>query len=326
MIPQCLRNRPFLPIATSHLTLRPVEMKDAEELARLANDHRIAERLARLPHPYSLQNAKDFIHASQEGLRKGDFVRLAVIRRKDQQFMGMIGLEGDLGYWLGIEFWGQGYGKEAMKAFVEFCFFALGQDLLKASALVDNIPSRRVFESLGFSIVGDKESTSVYYEGTKPAFWYELKKTDFLTKHQEHERPLVWVVAAALINQDGKMLIAQRPEGKPLPGVWELPGGKMELGESPERALVRELHEELGIVVKEDDLEPLLFASHRYDTFHMIMPIYLCQTWEGEAHGAEGQNVTWATYEDLADFPLPSADITLAHKLADILKIWGVWV
>lgn len=326
MIPSFLQNRPFLPIATEHLTLRPVEEKDAEAMAILANDSRIAERLARLPHPYSLKDAYQFITYCQNGLMKGAFVNLAIIRTKDQRFMGMIGLEEDLGYWLGVEFWGQGFGKEAMKAFVQFCFFVLNRETLTASALVENTPSRKIFEGLGFSQTGTKESTSVFYEGTKPAISYEFLKQDFLEKYRAHERPLVWVVGAALINKEGRLLISERPEGKSLAGVWELPGGKMEQGESPEQALMRELKEELGIQVKEDDLESLTFASYRYDTFHMIIPLYLCQKWEGTPHGAEGQRLTWVNYPDLAHYPLPAADIMLAHRLADILKSRALWI
>ena len=133
------------------------------------------------------------------------------------------------------------------------------------------------------------------------------------------------MVAAVLINDKGEMLISERPQGKSLPGVWELPGGKMETGETPEKSLIRELQEELNIQVNEEDLEPLTFASYRYDTFHMIMPLYLCQKWRGAPHGAEGQTLAWVTYADLASTPLPPADILPTHRLADVLKERGVW-
>ncbi len=325
MLPKYLQNRPFLPIATERLTLRPVQLSDADDMARLANDIRIAERLARLPHPYTLSDAHAFIADCKKGLKEGSAVRLAVIRRKDQKFMGMIGFEKVLGYWLGMDYWGQGYGKEAMKALVYFCFFVLNRETLSCSALEDNMASRRIFEGLGFSEVGTKVQTSPYYEGQKMCVLYELERDAFLNNYRSHERPLVWVVGAALINKKGQLLIAERPEGKSLPGVWELPGGKMEAGETPEHALIRELKEELDIDVKEDDLEPFTFISYRYDTFHMVMPIYICQKWVGEPHGAEGQKVMWAKYEDLAQHPLPAADIIMAHRLADILKSRGVW-
>ncbi|OJW53941.1 MAG: hypothetical protein BGO67_07700 [Alphaproteobacteria bacterium 41-28] len=325
MIPSSLLNRPFLPIATDRLTLRPLEEKDAEALAALANDARIAERLARLPHPYALADAHQFIAYARMGIQKGTHVSLAVIRRADQTFIGVVGLEEEVGFWLGVEFWGQGYGKEAVKALIHFAFFTLQQEELKGCALENNLGSRRIFEDLGFTQTGTKESTSVAYAGTKPAVTYALSRKDFIKRYNAIKRPLVGVVAAALINDKGELLVTERPEEKSLPGIWELPGGKMETGETPEYALIRELKEELHINVSEEDLHPLSFVSYRYDTFHMIMPIYLCKRWEGIPHGAEGQKLAWVTYSDLARFPLPPADILPAHHLADTLKEQGVW-
>ncbi len=325
MIPSSLLNRPFLPIASDRLTLRPLEEKDATPMAELANDARIAERLARLPHPYTLTDAYQFIAYAQEGIQKGTHVNLAVIRRIDQTFLGVVGLEEDLGFWLGVEFWGQGYGKEAIKSLIHFAFFTLQKEGLKGCALKNNLSSRRIFEDLGFVQTGEKEATSVAYKGTKPAVTYALFRKDFITRYNAFKRPLLGVVAAALINEKGEMLVADRPEGKSLAGVWELPGGKMKTGETPEQALIRELKEELHIDVSEEDLQPLSFVSYRYETFHMIMPIYLCKRWEGNPHGAEGQKLAWVTYTDLAHFPLPTADILAAHHLADTLREQGVW-
>ena len=277
MIPFSLLNRPFLPIATDRLTLRPVEEKDAASLAPLANDIRIAERLARMPHPYTLEDAHQFISFAQVGIQKGTYVILSVIRRIDQTFMGVVGLEEEVGFWLGPTFWGQGYGKEAIRSLAHFAFFTLQQEELKGAALKNNLASCRIFEGLGFAQTGAKELTSLAYEGTKPGLTYALSRKDFITRYNSIERPLLWVVAAALINEKGELLLTERPAGKPLAGIWELPGGKMELGETPEQSLIRELKEELNIEVREDDLESLSFVSYRYDSCHLIMPIYLCR-------------------------------------------------
>jgi len=130
---------------------------------------------------------------------------------------------------------------------------------------------------------------------------------------------LVFVVACALIDTDNRVLIAQRPEGKQLAGLWEFPGGKLEPGERPEPALIRELHEELGIVVQETCLAPLTFASHAYESFHLLMPLYICRRWEGTPTGREGQPLAWVRANKLRDYPMPPADIPLISHLTDLL-------
>ena len=130
---------------------------------------------------------------------------------------------------------------------------------------------------------------------------------------------LVLVVACALVDADGRVLIAQRPEGKALAGLWEFPGGKLEPGERPEAALIRELHEEIGIVVQEACLAPLTFASHAYDDFHLLMPLYICRRWEGLAVAREGQNLAWVRANKLRDYEMPAADIPLIPHLTGLL-------
>ena len=130
---------------------------------------------------------------------------------------------------------------------------------------------------------------------------------------------IVLVSAVALIDPDGRVLLAQRPEGKSLAGLWEFPGGKVEPGESPEVALIRELHEELGIETKASCLAPLTFASHSYDDFHLLMPLFACRRWEGMATGREGQKLAWVRPERLRDYPMPPADLPLIPILRDWL-------
>jgi len=130
---------------------------------------------------------------------------------------------------------------------------------------------------------------------------------------------LTLVVACALIDADNRVLIAQRPEGKTLAGLWEFPGGKLEPGERPEPALIRELHEELGITVQESCLAPLTFASHGYETFHLLMPLYICRKWDGTVTPREGQQLAWVRANKLRDYPMPPADIPLIAHLTDLL-------
>jgi len=131
---------------------------------------------------------------------------------------------------------------------------------------------------------------------------------------------LLLVVAAALVDADGRVLICQRPEGKQLAGLWEFPGGKVESGERPEETLIRELNEELKISVKEPCLAPLSFASHRYEDFHLLMPLYICRRWEGAPVAVEHQAIRWVRPARLRDFPMPPADEPLIPALIDLLQ------
>ena len=131
--------------------------------------------------------------------------------------------------------------------------------------------------------------------------------------------PTVLVVAVALIDVDGRVLIAKRPEGKTLAGLWEFPGGKVERGERPEAALIRELREELGIEVSESCLAPFVFASHAYDSFHLLMPLYLCRRWDGVVAAREHDALAWVRPNQLSDYPMPPADAPLVAWLRDLL-------
>src|SRR5579872_6398731 len=126
---------------------------------------------------------------------------------------------------------------------------------------------------------------------------------------------LTLVVACALVDADRRVLIAQRPEGKTLAGLWEFPGGKVEAGERPEQTLIRELKEELGITVEEPCLAPLTFASHRYEDFHLLMPLYVCRRWEGIVVPQEGQKLAWVRPNRLRDYEMPPADLPLIPHL-----------
>jgi 8-oxo-dGTP diphosphatase len=130
---------------------------------------------------------------------------------------------------------------------------------------------------------------------------------------------ILLVAACALIDADGRVLLAKRPRGRPLEGLWEFPGGKVEAGETPEAALVRELDEELGITVAQKCLAPLTFASHSYEAFHLLMPLYACRKWEGEMTAKQGQELVWVRAKRLADYAMPPADEPLKAMLRDLL-------
>ena len=130
---------------------------------------------------------------------------------------------------------------------------------------------------------------------------------------------LVLVAACALVDADGRVLLTERPAGKPMAGLWEFPGGKIETGERPEETLIRELKEELGIVVREPCLAPLTFASHAYEDFHLLMPLYVCRRWEGIVAAQEGQQLAWVRANRLREYKMPPADEPLVAHLMTLL-------
>ncbi|MGE0230837.1 MAG: (deoxy)nucleoside triphosphate pyrophosphohydrolase [Flavobacteriaceae bacterium] len=134
-----------------------------------------------------------------------------------------------------------------------------------------------------------------------------------------HDLKFVLVAAAALVDGDGRVLIAQRPSGKPMAGLWEFPGGKVEPGERPEETVIRELAEELGIDVSEGCLAPLTFASHLYEDFYLLMPVFVCRRWQGTVTPLEGQALKWVRPARLTDYPMPPADEPLIPLLRDLL-------
>ena len=144
--------------------------------------------------------------------------------------------------------------------------------------------------------------------------WQAGERTD-----ETAEKPVVLVVAVALVDVDGRVLIAKRPPGKKMAGLWEFPGGKVDAGETPEQALIRELKEELGIDTRQSCLAPLTFASHAYEDMHLLMPLYACRVWLGDPVPKEGQELAWVRPVRMKDYPMPPADVPLIAMLRDLL-------
>lgn len=140
-----------------------------------------------------------------------------------------------------------------------------------------------------------------------------------LPKPDLENKPVILVSAAALVDSDGRILLAQRPEGKSMAGLWEFPGGKVEQGETPEYALMRELEEELGIETRPCCFTPIAFASHAYDDFHLLMPLFVCRVWKGIIQAKEHKNIKWVKIQDMYDYPMPEADIPLVAALREML-------
>jgi 8-oxo-dGTP diphosphatase len=191
------------------------------------------------------------------------------------------------------------FAAEGLRRCLRMLFVNFGAALVKAENPVPDQGFDAVFAALGFAADGTLNATK----------WAEIRAS---RKH-------VLVVAAALIDADGRVLLARRPAGKAMAGQWEFPGGKIDPGETPEQALIRELTEELGIEVTNSCLAPLAFASHDYDHFHLLMPLYAIRQWRGRPEAREGQTLAWVSKDRLNDYPMPPADLPLVAQLRDWL-------
>ena len=214
--------------------------------------------------------------------------------------------------------------KEAAKSFVHFLFDMCEIPEFEISAISSNLGSVRIIEGLGCTPTEQKELFVPALQETHLSQHYKLTREEYWARYEAPSVPILWVSAAALL-KEGKLLIAERPQGKSMAGVWELPGGKIEAGETPEHALTRELQEELGITVDPHDLKPLTFASYRYEKFHLVMPFFTLTQWEGKVHSKENQRLEWIHYQDLIHYPTPAGDIALFHKLYDVMQREGLW-
>ncbi|WP_431285960.1 8-oxo-dGTP diphosphatase MutT [Humitalea sp. 24SJ18S-53] len=320
---------PFAPLATARLLLRPLRAEDAAALHRLVNDWDVAKNLAHVPFPYPRDLADGWIADTQERLDKGVGYSLAI--EQDGALVGCAGLtlkgdEAELGYWIGRRFWGQGIAAEAAGRLATWALATLPLRRLHAQALPDNARSIAVLRRIGFQDDGEGEAEFVSRGGAMRVLRFvatrdslPLPEAPAPVAEAAAASRILLVAACALIDTDGRVLLARRPEGKALAGLWEFPGGKVHPGETPEAALIRELHEELGIDVTEACLGPFTFASHAYPGFHLLMPLYLCRRWTGTVTGREGQALAWVRPQKLSDYPMPPADVPLVALLRDFL-------
>ena len=320
----------FTPLATERLTLRPFRPDDAAELHRLINDWEVCRTLAAVPYPYARALADEWITTSGDALAHGRAYHLVITGREDEEEMvvGGVGLRlhrtersADLGYWVGRRFWGHGVASEAAGRLVRWALANLDLDRIEASVATDNPGSMSVLRRIGFRQVGTGTQKFEARGGEHPVLRFEAVREDLHTPAAalSGEKSLLLVAACALIDIDGRILLARRPEGKTMAGLWEFPGGKLHPGETPEVALIRELREELGIDVATNCLAPFAFASHAYDSFHLLMPLFLCRRWGGTPTAREGQALAWVRPEKLSDYKMPAADLPLVPLLRDFL-------
>jgi len=306
-----------LPIETERLRLRALELQDAPLIERLAGDWEVARFTGSIPHPYPPGSAAPWIVETWAEAAARQKLVAAIERRPDCTFLGCIELDltrgnqaANLGFWVGRPYWGAGFTAEAAKALIDHGFQRLGLVRVEAAAMPANRRSIRVQEKLGLEFLGESIDPAPARGGPQ--------RVEVRSISRPARRRLL-VSAVALVDVDGRVLLARRPAGKPMAGLWEFPGGKVRDGETPEAALIRELKEELAIDVAESCLAPLTFASHRYPDFDLLMPLYVCRRWQGQATPLEGQELAWVRPARLGDFPMPPADRPLVAMLRDLL-------
>ena len=326
----------FEPLKTERLTLRPLRADDAEAMHRLVNDWEVTRTLAEIPYPYRRELADEWIASTAAQMAEGAAYHLAITGHEGEQetLVGVIGLRvdparrtGRLGYWVGRAFWRHGVATEAAKRMASWGFANLPLDLITAEVTEGNDASCSVLRRVGFREVGSGVRESVTTRDAHTVTVFEATRDDIFGSPEApaavasapNAKPLLLVAACALVDVDGRVLLARRPEGKKMAGLWEFPGGKLNPGETPEEALIRELKEELGIDVAAACLAPFAFASHAYEGFHLLMPLFVCRRWKGTPTGRENQALAWVRASKLTEYEMPPADKPLIPLLRDFL-------
>ncbi len=310
----------FAPIETDRLLLSPPRSEDADALSAVLNDREVARHSPGLPHPYPPAAVRDWSERTRRQLLAGHEFAFVLRERDVGALVGLVELAlepqraiGELAYWIGREWWGRGLASEAARRMVAFGFDTLGLASIWGVAVTQNPASIRVLENAGLGF--EREGR---YDG-RPIVMHRLDRPKYRVAAPEPADRVVYVAAVALIDDDRRVLLAQRPEGKSMAGLWEFPGGKVELGERPAITLARELSEELGVEISTNDFEPFSIVSHRYEAFQLVMPLMTCRQWAGEPHGKEGQALVWAKVRELKDYPMPAADRPLVSDLERLL-------
>ncbi len=326
-------------LTTARFTLRPLAPDDAETIHRLVNDWGVVRMLATLPFPYPRDLTVEWIASTAVQMDEGRAWHFAIVDPAvpPGRLLGCVGIRvdaasrsGDLGYWIGRQHWNNGVAGEAGRRLSHWALANLPIERLTAEVATDNPASVSVLRRIGFREVGTGRQAFLARGCEHAVLRFEARHDDLsqpaAPAAAEPTAPAVTaarrtmlVAACALIDADGRVLLARRPEGRPMAGLWEFPGGKLEPDETPEQALVRELREELGVDVSEACLAPFAFVSHAYERFHLLMPLYVCRRWKGTPVPREGQALAWVDAASLDGYSMPDADKPLVPLLRDLL-------
>ena len=303
---------------------------------RLVNDWEVTRTLAELPYPYPRDLADEWIASTIAQLEAGTGYHLAITghEKKTEILVGVVGLRidpasrtGRLGYWVGKAYWRHGVATEAAGRLTSWAFANLPIDRIIAEVTEGNDASSPCWAASASARTAMRcASRCCTIRRTRSACSRRRAMTFSASRKPLAEavpaaggKPMVLVAACALVDVDGRILLARRPEGKKMAGLWEFPGGKLDPGETPEAALIRELKEELGIDVAAACLAPFAFASHDYDTFHLLMPLFICRRWKGTPTPREGQTLAWVRAAKLSEYEMPPADKPLIPLLREFL-------
>ena len=305
------------PFTSAQLRLRPIAESDLPHLVELAGDNEVARWTAAIPHPFLEADGRAYL----ERAGAENHIVLTLETCAAREFVGCLCIDitegvGDIGYWIGRSYWGRGFGGEALKRATRFAFEDLNVDALDVEVMVGNVASERILEKAGYAKTGGTVGATGRCDGV-PVVQYRLDRVGWAP--QQAAKPTLLVVAVAMVDPDGRVLMAKRPEGKKMAGLWEFPGGKVDEGESLEAALIRELKEELDVDTRESCLAAYTFASHEYEDFRLLMPLYVCRVWKGTPQAQEGQELAWVRPQRMRDYPMPPADEPLIALLCDLL-------
>lgn len=316
--------------------LRLIQKEDATSIHKHINDWNVARMLSNVPFPYSSDLLNQWIESIIEQMQAGQAYHFSIIDTsiETQPIIGCIGLTLDttqqnakIGYWIGQPYWGHNIATKVVQRLSNWALANLNINYLHATAADDNLASIAVLKKCNFQPFGQGKEKFLARATEQPVSYFLLQREDICPSQKNSnqtiltskEKKILLVVAAALIDIEGRLLLARRPEGKSMAGMWEFPGGKVENGETPEAALIRELKEEINVDITKSCLAPFTFASHEYPDFHLLMPLYVCHRWQNDPAPQENQQLAWVTSEELENYLVMEADKPFIPLLKDLL-------